>query len=78
MLKLENNKAFSVWSAQFFREYLLHSVILSMMVNKETDLLAFLLRCSGWPVTLRGAERLMQASLLLHSLLCFLLFVYFL
>lgn len=36
MLRLENNKAFSVWSAQFVGEYLLHPVILRMMVNKET------------------------------------------
>lgn len=38
MSELENDKAFSVWSALFFfkMEYLLHGVILAQMVNKAS------------------------------------------
>lgn len=80
LLNVESRQEQSIFSLVSinFREYLLHSVIWSLTINKATDLLAFILYCSDWAVTLLGAERLMQPSLLLYSLLCFLLFAYFL
>lgn len=72
MLRLENNKAFSVWSAQFVGEYLLHPVILRMMVNKETltRQFSFSLFRLGSLASL-GAERLMRLSSTFPSLFPF-------
>lgn len=80
LLNVDARKQQSIFTlvSIIFREYLLDSVILSLMVN-EAALTCWLSLSTVQIGLLPFWElRLMQASLLLHSLLCFLLFVYFL